>query len=70
MIVLTKAQRKGIYRVFIRKYPYINELRREDARALYRKFRREAVPEICGPAIMVPYAGMWLGIEKDGYTHS
>ena len=21
-------------------------------------------------AVMVPWAGMWLGIEKDGHTHS
>ena len=69
-MTLTKEQRLALWRVFIRKYPFYNELRKEDARALYRKFRRQAVPEICGPAVMIPFAGMWLGIEKDGYTHS
>jgi hypothetical protein len=31
-----------------------------------------AVPELCGTAVMVPWpeAGLWLGIEPDGYTHS
>lgn len=34
----------------------------------YREFRRTVQP---GPdCIMVRYAGMWLGIETDGYTHS
>lgn len=26
--------------------------------------------EICGPAVMVPWCGMWCGIEKDGYSHT
>ena len=34
----------------------------------YRTFRKKVVP---GPGcIMVPWCGMWLGIEPDGYTHS
>jgi hypothetical protein len=34
----------------------------------YRAFRRTVQP---GPGcIMVQFAGMWLGIEPDGYTHS
>ena len=70
-ITLTRAQRVALHRVFLRKYPYINELRPDDRRALYRRFRRQAVPEIAGfGAIMIPFAGMWLGIERDGYTHS
>lgn len=24
----------------------------------------------CGDYIMMPWCGMWLGIEADGYTHS
>lgn len=37
----------------------------------YRRFLKTCQPEFCGyGAVMVPYAGMWLGIEKDGYTHS
>jgi hypothetical protein len=34
----------------------------------YRKFRKTVVP---GPGcLMLPWRGMWLGIEPDGYTHS
>ena len=69
-MTLTKEQRRALWRVFIRKYPHFNELRRDDLRALYRKFRRQAVPGIGGDYVLIPFAGMWLGIEKDGYTHS
>jgi hypothetical protein len=34
----------------------------------YREFRRTVTPGL--GYIMVPWAGMWLGIEPDGYTHS
>jgi len=35
----------------------------------YREFRRGAQP---GPdkCVMINFAGMWLGLETDGYTHS
>jgi hypothetical protein len=69
-MLLTKEQRKAIHRVFLRKYPFINELRAEDQRGLYRRFRRQAISAIGGECVMIPYANMWLGIEKDGYTHS
>jgi hypothetical protein len=69
-MTLTREQRKAIHRVFLRKYPYINELRPEDRRGLYRRFRRQAVPGIGGDYVMIPFANMWLGIERDGYTHS
>lgn len=37
----------------------------------YRSFLRRCVGEMAGfGAIMVPWKGMWLGVEKDGYTHS
>lgn len=34
----------------------------------YREFRKIAVEGF--DCLMVPWCGMWLGIEKDGYTHS
>jgi hypothetical protein len=34
----------------------------------YREFRREV--QYMGDCIMVRWCGMWLGIERDGYTHS
>lgn len=39
--------------------------------ATYREFRKTVIPELCGDgAVMVRWAGMWLGIETDGHTHS
>jgi hypothetical protein len=34
----------------------------------YRQFRKLAI--VSFGALMVPWCGMWLGIEQDGYTHS
>lgn len=28
------------------------------------------ITQMMGDIVMVPWAGMWLGIETDGYTHS
>lgn len=58
MMKLSKAQRAALLRVYQR-----------DPQGLdYRAFRRTVAP---GPGcIMVPWCGMWLGIEPDGYTHS
>ncbi len=54
---ISKAQRKALKIVWLR-----------TEGMTYRQFRRLAQP---GPGcIMVPFAGMWLGIENDGYTHS
>lgn len=36
----------------------------------WRKFRKTVQPFFGDSCVMVPYAGMWLGIETDGYTHS
>jgi len=38
----------------------------------YRQFRRTVQGPLyrSDPCIMVPWCGMWLGIEADGYTHS
>ena len=70
MVTLTKAQRKAVHRVFLRKYPFINELRRVDQIGMYRKFRKTVQPALGMDCVMLPFAGMWLGIETDGYTHS
>jgi hypothetical protein len=34
----------------------------------YLQFRRTVQPG--WDCVMVQWSGMWLGIEKDGYTHS
>ena len=56
-MILTKAQRKALHAVWFR-----------TDKLSYYKFRRAAV--VYKDYTMVYFAGMWLGIEKDGYTHS
>lgn len=71
MVKLSRKQREALNNLFIRKYPSNAELRSVDRLGLYRKFRRTVQPELAGyGAVMVPFAGMWVGIETDGYTHS
>jgi hypothetical protein len=36
----------------------------------WRRFRKTVQPFFGDDCVMVPWAGMWLGIETDGYTHS
>lgn len=80
---ITKDQRAALKRVFDRQaliltYGKTGELNMP-ARAenyapgfapvmTYRQFRKLAF--VSFGALMVPWCGMWLGIESDGYTHS
>jgi hypothetical protein len=74
---LNKAQQQALWKVFCRDHPYHefaglkydgwNLIRRQRA---YRAFRRKVQFASFDDCAMVPWAGMWLGIEKDGYTHS
>ena len=60
-MILTPAQRAALRAVYLRttEVPSFRG---------FLAFRRKACP---GPdCIMIPFAGMWLGIEADGYTHS
>lgn len=84
MNVLTKAQRVALKRVFDRQALVLvwdgktkMPRRAENYAALYqetpptmtyRDFRKLAV--VSFGCVMVPWCGMWLGIETDGYTHS
>jgi hypothetical protein len=80
MIKTTRAQREALFKVFQREFPsWIspNRRRRSDTGEIvpvpttqYRKFLAKRQPFFGGDCVMIPYAGMWLGIEKDGYTHS
>ena len=77
---LTKEQRTALKRVYDRTALVIladgttraakqNEQYYGLARyATYRQFRKTARQGY--DCIMVPWCGMWLGIESDGYTHS
>ncbi len=58
MIKLTKAQRKALHKVWLR----------TDQQVSYTTFRKTVQPGF--NYVMVEFAGMWLGIEKDGHTHS
>lgn len=82
MNVLTKAQRAALKRVFDRQALVLewNGKTYMPSRAAnyapdesgplmtYRQFRKLA--HVSFGALMVPWCGMWLGIETDGYTHS
>ena len=60
MITLTRGQRIALKRIYDRPTDWNN--------GTYRQFRRKVSP---GPGcIMIPWCGMWLGIEPNGYTHS
>jgi hypothetical protein len=70
MITLTKAQRQALKRVYHRAVKaYAMGPERFGVHFMsYRAFRRKVEP---GPGcVLIPFAGMWLGIEPDGYTHS
>ena len=67
---ITRQQRESLHTVYQRFYNHPDEMRREQAPATYRQFRRRVGFETYGDAIMVECAGMWIGIEPDGYTHT
>jgi hypothetical protein len=66
MLKTTRPQRLALARILERKFERAPS---PPTIADYRAMRRSEV--FPGPGcIMVPFAGMWLGIEPDGYTHS
>jgi len=64
-MITTRAQREALARVYARMKSGDNP-----TTMTYRQFRRTVVPNGLLDCLMVPFAGMWLGIELDGYTHS
>ena len=79
MQVTTKAQRKALKKLFDR--TPIREVvpfgptewcyERDACKLTYKQFRRMVKPTIgMDNAIVIPWCGMWLAIEADGYTHS
>jgi hypothetical protein len=80
MVKLTKAQRKALFAVFQRDFPgWVTPFMRHDTRDVivqvpslqWRRFRKTVTPYFDGSGcVMVPWHGMMLGIETDGYTHS
>lgn len=80
MVKTTRAQREAIFRVFQRDFPnWHTPTCRVDPRTgrhirvssmAYRRFRAQVRPFVGDTCVMLPWKGMWLGIETDGYTHS
>jgi hypothetical protein len=58
MVQLNKAQRQSLLRKWLQ----------DNQNLSYLQFRRTVQPG--WDCAMVKWCGMWLGIEKDGYTHS
>jgi hypothetical protein len=58
MTPITRKQREALRRIWARG---------ADDRT-YRQIRRDVVQG--HDCLMLEWAGMWLGIERDGYTHS
>ncbi len=71
MKVTTKEQRKALYKIWLRDHPraHPDGLIGPHMYSEYLKFRRTAVNSHIG-CMMLPWKGMWLGIEPDGHTHS
>jgi hypothetical protein len=58
MIITTREQREALKRIW---------MRGTDQRT-YKQLRRDVIGG--HDCLMLHWAGMWLGIERDGYTHS
>lgn len=78
MVKTSKDQRRALKKIFDR-----SSLFKLDPHTLsfpnrhfgkpmtYKDFRKEVMPTFgMDDAVVVPWCGMWLCIEKDGYTHS
>jgi hypothetical protein len=63
---MTRKQREALKRIQERG-GYLDGKPKES----YRALRLRVLPTIaCDDAVALPIWGMWLCIEKDGYTHS
>lgn len=86
MVKTTRAQREALFKVFQRDFPgWVSPTARFKEKPCprcgycdgivkvpstqYRSFRKRVVGTNMD-CVMVPWKGMWLGIELDGYTHS
>jgi hypothetical protein len=81
MVRTTRAQRLALKRVYDRGpiYPCLTKLEQQMADRgpltavpiTYKQFRRGLQGTFgCDGAVTIQWAGMWLAIESDGYTHS
>lgn len=65
MVKTTRAQRESLWKLYNRALNSDHPETRS-----YKEFRKTVEAGFLGEYIMVPWAGMVIGIEKDGYTHS
>lgn len=80
MVRLNRAQRAALKQVFYRCQPLYNTPKAKNVstpsrlgfeRVTYKAFRASVTPVLDGSgAVLVPWCGMHLGIEPDGYIHS
>jgi hypothetical protein len=75
MVILTKEQRKALFQLYRRDWPSLetpfkNEYGRVSS-IPYRMFRKgvHSYMDKSG-CVILPWKGMWIGIETDGYVHS
>ena len=66
-MITTKAQRKALRKIHQR---ILDGQPPSKKPVPYRQFRRACAPAFFDGVVMAPFAGMWLGVERDGYTHS
>lgn len=48
----------------------VRKWQQSDQDLTFYQFQATATKQSYDTCIMVPWCGMWLGIETDGYTHS
>lgn len=65
MQAITKEQRAAIHRLWLRAR---EPGQANPTSATYRQFRRRFVAGY--DCLMINLWGLWIGIERDGYTHS
>lgn len=82
MVKTTRAQREALFNVFRRDFPgWVSPGKRRKnpvsdelvpvPTVQWRRFRTRVTGLIGGDGcVMVPWHGMWLGVETDGYVHS
>jgi hypothetical protein len=75
MIQTTREQRRALKSKFDQLiHGYVERVKRGERPTpppTYRQFRASALPTFgCDGAVTIQWCGMWLCIERDGYTHS
>lgn len=72
MIKLTRQQRVALKRVYDRQPIFVSKVAEAMKQPVdYKRFRSTVAGTFgMDNAVVVNWAGMWLVIEQDGYTHS